>query len=539
MLGGMFAAPPTGPQLPPKPKIKPSVPMRKLHWAQLDTKVVPGSMWKDIDEKDVKIDTTEFEALFCAVAPKKAAVEKTPAQLAEEEKKKKAAEAVQLIKLVDDKRSYNCDITLARFRMTHEHIRDSVLAMDEEVLPLEKLTGLIKIAPTIEEIELVKAHTGGPLANTERFYLTLSVIPRLLNRLELWAFKQQFDGLASATDASLVCVESAIKEIRNSKSLTTILKTVLAFGNYMNGGTPKGQAYGFKLSALTKLENSKTWDNSSTLLDYVVSYIENKQPKAKGFADELGSVNAASRVEATFLTAEIRKMGGSLNQIKNELSKPGASAVDRFGPTMQKFYDSAHTTHAALNKRLEQAEKDYKALLAFMGEEGDTKWEEFFKLFDSFVMSWKKSQSDMQAKAERAEKEKAREKAKQDKQKAKEDAASGSMAPPPGMGPAGAKLRKMSRVSQMYQSLKSGDMSNLEKLTHRKSGVPLGACPPPMVPTQAALVQRRMSSKRGQLAAMIQGAATANVAPCSTCGCNDFKKHPFKKDHCNQCFHNH
>jgi hypothetical protein len=46
---------------------------------------------------------------------------------------------------VDEKRSYACDITLARLRLTHEHIRDAILAMDEKVVTPEILGSLIKV----------------------------------------------------------------------------------------------------------------------------------------------------------------------------------------------------------------------------------------------------------------------------------------------------------------------------------------------------------------------------------------------------------
>ena len=40
-------------------------------------------------------------------------------------------------------------------------------------------------------------------------------------------------------------------------------------GNYLNGGTTKGAAWGFKLDSLNKLIGTKTVDNNSTLLHYL------------------------------------------------------------------------------------------------------------------------------------------------------------------------------------------------------------------------------------------------------------------------------
>ena len=43
----------------------------------------------------------------------------------------------------------------------------------------------------------------------------------------------------------------------NSKDLQTVIALVLAFGNFMNGGTNRGQADGFGLEILSKLKDVK------------------------------------------------------------------------------------------------------------------------------------------------------------------------------------------------------------------------------------------------------------------------------------------
>lgn len=49
-------------------------------------------------------------------------------------------------------------------------------------------------------------------------------------------------------------------------------------------------AYGFKLEFLTKLADTKTSDNKSTLLHYLVASIERKFPDLIDFPQELRSV---------------------------------------------------------------------------------------------------------------------------------------------------------------------------------------------------------------------------------------------------------
>ena len=52
--------------------------------------------------------------------------------------------------------------------------------------------------------------------------------------------------------------------------LLQVLQLTLEIGNYLNGGTDRGGAYGFKLSSLQKLGKTKSVDGKMTLLNYVM-----------------------------------------------------------------------------------------------------------------------------------------------------------------------------------------------------------------------------------------------------------------------------
>ena len=53
-------------------------------------------------------------------------------------------------------------------------------------------------------------------------------------------------------------------QVRSSKALKQVIEYALAIGNYLNGGTNKGGAWGFKIESLNKLIGTKTLDNKST-----------------------------------------------------------------------------------------------------------------------------------------------------------------------------------------------------------------------------------------------------------------------------------
>lgn len=56
-------------------------------------------------------------------------------------------------------------------------------------------------------------------------------------------------GVSALTKAS--------KEILHSRNLKQLLEVVLAFGNFMNKGQ-RGNAYGFKVSSLNKIADTKS-----------------------------------------------------------------------------------------------------------------------------------------------------------------------------------------------------------------------------------------------------------------------------------------
>lgn len=79
--------------------------------------------------------------------------------------------------------------------------------------------------------------------------MTIKVAGSLLSQIPI-LFKQLFIFFISA-------LTKASKEILHSRNLKQLLEVVLAFGNYMNKGQ-RGNAYGFKVSSLNKIADTKS-----------------------------------------------------------------------------------------------------------------------------------------------------------------------------------------------------------------------------------------------------------------------------------------
>ena len=65
--------------------------------------------------------------------------------------------------------------------------------------------------------------------------------------------------------------------MRTSARLLLLLQLTLAIGNYLNGGTQKGGAYGFKLSSLSRLADTKSVDGKSSLLNHLMKLADARE----------------------------------------------------------------------------------------------------------------------------------------------------------------------------------------------------------------------------------------------------------------------
>jgi len=180
---------------------------------------------------------------------------------------------------------------------------------------------------------------------------------------------------------------------------------VLAFGNYMN----RNQALGFKLNTLSKLKNTKSVDNKSTLLHYLVKHVMRTTPDTNEFVNDLAAVGDAVRIEAGFITTDVNSMRVQFNAIRSALKNVvSAGPEDRFHTAMTEFLDSGFKRFNELDQRLRSTTERCAQLAVYFGEDEKSgmKWEELFAIFWEFVLSYKQAAADNQREIEMEEKRK-------------------------------------------------------------------------------------------------------------------------------------
>jgi hypothetical protein len=147
-----------------------------------------------------------------------------------------------------------------------------------------------------------------------------------------------------------------------------VLGSVLAIGNYLNGGTNRGQAYGFKLELLPKLQTLKAGSAAGipnyTLVNFLVDELERTAPRHLKFYDSWINVRAAATISIKNLVTDIRICQNDFRKITRELeamskmpSTPVRTAFERkMEPYVRQttaIIDEIEATHQRVTQQLE------------------------------------------------------------------------------------------------------------------------------------------------------------------------------------------
>lgn len=356
---------PAAKSLPKKKIVASKVPLKPLHWTRIDDAAIDKTCFAEIMKEDAKagetkMDLAAIEALFAtkppaaaAAAAKKddAAAPAAGAGVAGRAPSVGAAAAPapkkEVVSLIDPKRSYAIDIGTSRLKIPHATLKLAMLAMDESVLTVDRLSGLLPSMPTVEEIELVRNWVAGGdsgvrgdpsiLGATERFFWTLSSIegcPDLSGRLGAMLFKSSFSETSAGLESQFLSVNRMLTSLRGSSKLRKLFSLILQLGNFLNGANAKLTGYyGFRLATLNQLKLTKSADGSMSLLDFLITQARERfgpSFSCQLMEEDLEGIGAVAQIESTVVAAELGKLRTSLAKLDSGLKvmrKKKAAAV--------------------------------------------------------------------------------------------------------------------------------------------------------------------------------------------------------------------
>uniref|UniRef100_A0A672TC00 Dishevelled associated activator of morphosis 2 n=1 Tax=Sinocyclocheilus grahami TaxID=75366 RepID=A0A672TC00_SINGR len=322
---------------------------------------------------------------------------------------------VKELSVIDGRRAQNCVILLSKLKMSNEEIKRAILEMDErEELAKDMLEQLLKFVPEKSDIDLLEEHKYEleRMARADRFLFEMSRIDHYQQRLQSLFFKKKFAERLAEIKPKVEAILCASREVMRSKRLTQVLEVVLAFGNFMNKGQ-RGNAYGFKVSSLNKIIDTKSSiDRNITMLHYLIMIFEKNYPDILNIQQDLATVPEAAKVNLAELEKEVFVIRSGLKALEAELRYQQSRACDRgdkFVPVVSDFITVASFSFSELEELLAEAKDKFsKSLKHFGEEEGCMQPDEFFGIFDIFLQSFSEARHDLENMQRRKEEEERR-----------------------------------------------------------------------------------------------------------------------------------
>ncbi|XP_034120626.1 FH2 domain-containing protein 1 isoform X2 [Drosophila guanche] len=380
----------------PAPKAK----MKTINWGKIPHNKVVGkpNIWSIVatnhqDSPMKDIDWNEMEGLFCLQStsaqgsPKLGREGSNPSSSSngcdtlDRKSKKECTE----ITLLDGKRSLNVNIFLKQFRTSNDDIIQLIRQGTHEEIGAERLRGLLKIMPEVDELDMLKGFNGDKarLGNAEKFLLQLLEVPNYKLRIESMLLKEEFAANVAYLEPCINAMLYAGDDLLNNKTLQEVLYMVVVAGNFLNSGGYAGNAAGVKLSSLQKLTDIRANKPGMNLIHFVALQAEKRNPELLKFTGQLSTLENASKTTSEQINNEISTLDGRIRRITRQIEQPATDTDIK--QQMAEFLQAAESELAVLQSGMKQVEAMRLKLAEFFCDDVATfRLEECFKIFQNF-----------------------------------------------------------------------------------------------------------------------------------------------------------
>uniref|UniRef100_A0A8D0G1D3 Diaphanous related formin 3 n=1 Tax=Strix occidentalis caurina TaxID=311401 RepID=A0A8D0G1D3_STROC len=301
----------------PKKEFRPEVTMKRLNWSKIRPQEMTEScFWVKAEE-----DKYENADMLCKLELTFCCQNRVRKEEEDFEEKKSIKKRIKELKVLDPKIAQNLSIFLGSFRVPYEDIRMMILEVDETQLSESVVQNLIKHLPEQEQLNALSKFKSEykNLSEPEQFGIVMSNVKRLRPRLSAILFKLQFEEQVNNIKPDIMAVSAACEEIKKSKSFSKLLELVLLMGNYMNAGSRNAQTFGYNLSSLCKLKDTKSADQKTTLLHFLVEVCEESYQDVLNFVEDFQHLDKASKVSAENLEKSLKHMERQFQQLEKDL----------------------------------------------------------------------------------------------------------------------------------------------------------------------------------------------------------------------------
>lgn len=235
--------------------------------------------------------------------------------LFQQKKENKVKKEIPII-ILDPLRSNKISLSRGAMRdLSNQEIRKGLLEMNVNVFNEKSIKILSNILPTKEEIDnVLKYKDELILGDAEKFILSIYDIPNLYQRVEEIKIKLNLPIEVEYLLKDVDLMNDACKSLLNNEKFHKLLSLILCVGNTLNGKI----TYGFHLSSLLKLNQTKSNDQKMNLLQYIVQICKENE-KLKDILDIKNefSFSFVSKLEKRRMNQEKDKILNDFEKVKN------------------------------------------------------------------------------------------------------------------------------------------------------------------------------------------------------------------------------
>jgi len=466
-MGGMPPPPPPpgmgGIPPPPMPggklKISTGTKMKAVLWTKIAPTQIANTFWKTVYEKPdiedkirAEIDLEELCDKFKLSSPK---TNQTPPTSTTSSQPKTPTH----VSVLDAKRNNNISIIISRLKLDYDEIANSLMTLDKDhKLPDNILKVCLTNYPTPQEAEALSKYIYATdeelkeLNKAETFLLNLLRIPKCFERLKAIQYKTQFNERINDIKPDILIIITACKELKHSPKLSKMLEIILSIGNYMNGDSFRGGAFGFNIDLLTKLQDVKSTDSKTTLVNYLVKTIQKHYPELMKLGEDLQTLEKAKRISTKAIDQEIADLECGMISLQKELNiQDESTEYMQYRTALSEFLHQTEPVFDELIVLKSEMRESFKSTVEFFGEDSKTVTSEgFFGIFWTFIKELEKADKENKREEERAKKLKSMGK----KQESNVD--DGKIAKPIVLSDEDAERRGL--MDDLISSLKNGDV---------------------------------------------------------------------------------
>jgi hypothetical protein len=204
----------------------------------------------------------------------------------------------------------------------------------------------------------------GEFDGPEQILINIKNIEYSKEKFKLWCDSLAFEDVIEGLEEHVKNYIGAFEVIKNSKSLRKVLSYALAIGNILNGGTNKGQADGFTLDAISKLQAIK--DNyGKTLLQTIAIKIKNEDEEFGNIRREFEICGNALNIPLNETKGEVDKL--SKATIENIQILDKINADDNFMTKMKKIVFENKERITKLSDRIAESTNIAQKIISFFG----------------------------------------------------------------------------------------------------------------------------------------------------------------------------